>query len=88
MANIKQTKKRVGTQAAQRAQNQSVKSDMRSAIKQVDTLVNENKKAEAVDALKVAVKKIDKAVGKGLIQKNNGNRQKARLSQKVNTLSA
>ncbi|KGX83725.1 30S ribosomal protein S20 [Pontibacillus marinus] len=88
MPNIKSAKKRVVTQNASRAQNQSFKADMRSAVKRVENLVSENKKQEAEEALKSAAQKIDKAVGKGLIHKNNGNRKKARLSKKVQELTA
>ncbi|KGX93564.1 30S ribosomal protein S20 [Pontibacillus halophilus JSM 076056 = DSM 19796] len=88
MANIKSAQKRVVTSNEKRAVNNSVKADMRSAVKRVDTLVDQNQKEDAVAALKSAVTKIDKAVQKGLIHKNNGNRKKARLTKKVNGLSA
>lgn len=88
MPNIKSAKKRVITQESSRAQNHSVKADMRSAIKRVESLVSENNKQEAKEAYQTAVRKIDKAVGKGLIHKNNGNRKKAKLSKKVDNLSA
>lgn len=88
MPNIKSAKKRVVTQNASRAQNQSFKADMRSAMKRVEDLVGENNKEKAEEALKTAAQKIDKAVTKGLIHKNNGNRKKARLSKKVQELTA
>ncbi len=88
MPNIKSAKKRVVTQNASRAQNQSFKADMRSAVKKVEGLVSEKKKQQAEEALKTAAQKIDKAVGKGLIHKNNGNRQKARLTKKVQELTS
>ncbi|MFC0522546.1 30S ribosomal protein S20 [Pontibacillus salicampi] len=88
MANIKQAKKRVVTQSFQRAKNHSFKSDMRSAVKLVEGLISENKKEEAQQALLTATRKIDKAVGKGIIHANNGNRHKSRLTKKVNELTA
>ncbi|MBU5595187.1 30S ribosomal protein S20 [Amphibacillus sp. MSJ-3] len=88
MANIKSAIKRIRVNENSRVQNQAVKSDMRTNIKRVENLVNENKVEEAQVALKTAIKKIDKAVQKGIIHKNSGNRQKARLSKKVNNLSA
>ncbi|MYL33409.1 30S ribosomal protein S20 [Pontibacillus yanchengensis] len=88
MPNIKQAKKRVVTQSFQRSKNHSFKTEMRSAVRKVEGLISEDKKEEAQDALKTAVRKIDKAVSKGLIHRNNGNRHKSRLHKKVKNLSA
>ncbi|WP_407269500.1 30S ribosomal protein S20 [Radiobacillus sp. PE A8.2] len=88
MANIKSAIKRVRTNNDHRARNISVKTDMRSQIKRVETLVEASDVEKAKTALVSAVQKIDKAVQKGLIHKNKGNRQKARLTKKVNELSA
>lgn len=88
MANIKSAIKRVQTNSKKRSQNVSFKSDMRSQIKQVEKLVEANDAENAQTALVTAVKKIDKAVQKGLIHRNSGNRQKSRLTNKVNKLGA
>ncbi|SFL80962.1 small subunit ribosomal protein S20 [Gracilibacillus orientalis] len=88
MANIKSAIKRVRVNEDHRQQNQTVKTDMRSHIKKVETLIANNDVENAKTALVTAVKKIDKAVQKGLIHQNNGDRQKSRLAQKVNGLSA
>ncbi|MYL56154.1 30S ribosomal protein S20, partial [Virgibacillus halodenitrificans] len=39
-------------------------------------------------AFRSTAKHIDKAVQKGIIHKNNGDRQKSRLAKKVNSLGA
>ncbi|SET61825.1 SSU ribosomal protein S20P [Oceanobacillus limi] len=88
MANIKSAIKRVDVNNKKRAQNQAAKSDMRSQIKQVEKLVEANDVENAKTALRKTTQTIDKAVQKGLIHKNNGNRQKARLTKKVNGLGA
>ncbi|WP_405101089.1 30S ribosomal protein S20 [Oceanobacillus sp. FSL H7-0719] len=88
MANIKSAIKRVETNEKKRSENQSKKSDMRTAIKQVEKFVEANDVENAKAALKDTVKKIDKVVQKGIIHKNNGERQKTRLSKKVNELGA
>ncbi|MDL4841482.1 30S ribosomal protein S20 [Aquibacillus rhizosphaerae] len=88
MANIKSAIKRVRTNNDQRAHNISIKTDMRSQIKRVESLVEGKDTTNAQAALQKAVTKIDKAVQKGIIHKNKGNRQKARLTKKVNELSA
>ncbi|WP_017472631.1 30S ribosomal protein S20 [Amphibacillus jilinensis] len=88
MANIKSAIKRIRVNQDQHAQNAPVKSEMRTNIKRVEKLVSENNAAEAKLALQDAVKKIDKAVQKGIVHQNNGNRQKSRLTKKVNQLGA
>jgi len=86
MANIKQQKKRVKTDAKRRSSNFTFKSGLKSAIKRVETQVAENNKDAAVEALSVAYKKIDKAVAKGITHKNKAARQKSHLSTLVNSL--
>ncbi|MBM7554706.1 30S ribosomal protein S20 [Thalassobacillus pellis] len=86
MPNIKSAIKRVRTTDDRRAQNLVYKGDMRTAVKRVETLVNNNDGESAKNALQTAKKKIDKAVQAGIIHQNNGNRQKSRLEKKVNSL--
>lgn len=88
MANIKSAIKRIRTNEKKRLLNQSKKSDMRTAIKQVESYVEANDVENAKAALKETFRKIDKVVQKGVIHKNNGERQKARLIEKVNRLDA
>lgn len=88
MANIKSAIKRVRLNNEQRAHNAPIKTDMRSHIKKVESLVADKNVEDAKIALQKAIKKIDKAVQKGIVHKNNGNRQKSRLTKKVNELSA
>ena len=85
---MKSAIKRIRVNEKSRAANRTVKSNMRTNIKRVESLISENNVEEAQAALKVAVKKIDKAVQKGVIHKNNGTRQKSRLTKKVNELGA
>ncbi|WP_085991854.1 30S ribosomal protein S20 [Oceanobacillus senegalensis] len=88
MANIKSAIKRVETNNKKRSANQAQKSEMRTAIKNVEKLVEAKDLENAKAALKDTVKQIDKAVQKGIIHKNNGKRQKSRLAEKVNNLGA
>ncbi|WP_284140456.1 MULTISPECIES: 30S ribosomal protein S20 [unclassified Virgibacillus] len=88
MANIKSAIKRVEVNNKKRLQNQSDKSDMRSQIKQVEKFVEAKDVENAQAALRQASKKIDKAVQKGIIHKNTGDRQKSRLTKQVNKLGA
>ncbi len=83
MANNKQQMKRNLTNEKRRLANSSFKSSLKTAIKNVEL---SSEKDKAVLALNLAYKKLDKAVAKGIHHKNYANRQKARLSHKVNKL--
>lgn len=88
MANLKSAIKRVRTNDKKRNQNHSFKSDMRSQIKKVESFIEANDAENAQKAYQLATKKIDKTIQKGIIHRNNGNRQKARLTKKLNELKA
>lgn len=88
MPNIKSAIKRVKVAEGRRAQNISIKSDMRTAVKKVETLVVNNDVESAKSALITASQKLDKAARKGLIHKNTAARQKSRLAKKLNELNA
>lgn len=87
MANLKSAKKRVLVNEKKRAQNQFFKANMRTTIKRVKALIGDGALDEAQEAYRRAVQAIDKAVQKGAIHKNNGNRQKSRLAKKLNKAS-
>jgi len=86
MANIKSAIKRVEVNEKKRVANSAQKSAMRSEIKRVESLVEAKDAENAKAALLTTTKQIDKAVQKGLIHKNAGDRQKSRLTKKVNSL--
>jgi small subunit ribosomal protein S20 len=88
MPNIKSAIKRVKTSNEHRAQNASVKSAMRSSVKNVEALVTNNDLDKAKVALVEASKKLDKAARNGLIHKNAAARHKSRLTKKVNGANA
>ncbi|XMB72669.1 30S ribosomal protein S20 [Mycoplasmatota bacterium WC30] len=86
MANNKQQMKRNLQNEKRRKANASFKSSLKTAVKNVELSVANNEKDQAIEALNFAYKKLDKAVSKGIHHKNYANRQKARLSHKVNSL--
>lgn len=88
MPNIKSAIKRVKTNEKRRLQNAAQKSNLRSAIKSVETAAVSNDVENAKNALLIATKKLDKAASKGLIHKNAAARKKSRLTKKINALSA
>lgn len=78
--------KRILTDEKRRAANASFKSSLKTAIKNVETAVQNKNKEAATEALNFAFKKLDKSVTKGLHHRNFASRQKSRLSNLVNTL--
>ena len=85
MPNIKSAKKRVKVTAVKTLQNKKFKSDLKTSIKKIkiDLLVNKN-----ADALKLAYKKLDKAVAKGILHKNTAARRKSALATILNHANA
>jgi len=77
MPNIKGVKKRVKTSAKRNDANASFKGAMKTALKKVF------KTNDAAD-LNDTVKKIDKALKKGIIKKNTAARKKSRVMKQVN----
>lgn len=87
MPNIKSAKKRVKVIAAKTLRNKSLNSSLKTSIKKANAAIdnNINEKSEVV---KVAVKKIDQAVSKGILHKNTAARKKSKLVKKLNKVSA
>ncbi|TFE01093.1 30S ribosomal protein S20 [Jeotgalibacillus salarius] len=83
MPNIKSAIKRTKTNAVRHEANIQQKSSMRTAIKRFETAV-QNDSDNKTELLSSAVKQLDKAAQKGLIHKNNADRQKSRLTKKLN----
>ncbi|BCW71402.1 MULTISPECIES: 30S ribosomal protein S20 [Arthrobacter] len=86
MANIKSQKKRILTNEKARLRNNAVKSELKTAIRAVNTAVESTDKDAASAALLAASRKLDKAVSKGVLHKNNAANRKSAISKKVNAL--
>ena len=71
MANIKSQIKRIGTNLKAQERNKAVRSEVRTAVRAVREAAAAGDKALATEALKVATKKLDKAVSKGVFHKNS-----------------
>ncbi len=83
MPNIKSAKKRVLVNATKQARNKSANSALKTALKKANAAIEANSDDKEV-AVKLAVKKIDQAVAKGLLHKNNAARKKSALTVKLN----
>ena len=87
MPNIKSAKKRVKVIATKTLRNQMIKTNIKTLVKKFNAAVEANDKAAATDAYKLAVKRIDQAVAKGIFKKNTASRKKSQLTLKFNTLA-
>ena len=86
MANIKSQLKRIKTNALATERNKAVKSELRTWIRKFKTAADSGDAAAAADALKVASTKLDKAVSKGVIHKNQAANKKSALTIALNKL--
>ncbi|MDA0285854.1 MAG: 30S ribosomal protein S20 [Actinobacteria bacterium] len=85
MANIKSQKKRVITNAKATDRNKAVRSELRSRVK---TALETAGTPENQEALRLAVKRLDKAAAKRTIHPKQAARRKSRLMRKLNAASA
>ena len=82
MANIKSALKRVKVSREQNLRNRMISSAVKTAIKKFDKALESKDEAAIEEAYTAAVSKVDKAVTKGVIHKNEANRKKAQLAKK------
>ena len=87
MANIKSQIKRNRQNEKARLRNKAVRSEMRTRTKAAVSTAEAGAE-EAAEALRIALKRIDKAAAKGVIHKNQAARRKARLVKKVSASEA
>ncbi|MFI3205913.1 MAG: 30S ribosomal protein S20 [Clostridia bacterium] len=82
MPNIKSAKKRVKVIATKTAQNKMLNTQLKTEIKKANAAIatGDNK----VEAVRVAVKRIDQAVSKGILHKNTAARKKSALVKSMN----
>ena len=87
MPNIKSAKKRVLVNEAKALQTKMFKTQMKTLIKKYDAALLSGDKEAAMAAYKAAVKKIDQAVGHGILHKNNAARKKSSFTVKLNRMA-
>ena len=86
MANMKNAEKRILVNVKKSIRNNSYTASMKTAIKNVEKAVLAKDKTAAEEALRVAIKRIDKAAGANVVAKNKCAREKSRLTKKVNEM--
>lgn len=87
MPNIKSAKKRVKVISVKTLQNKMFKTSLRTIIKKFNAAVEGGNREEALAAYKEAVKKIDQAVAKGIVHKNNAAHKKSQFTLKLNQMA-
>ncbi len=87
MANIKSAKKRILVNQNKALQNQMVKSQLKTIIKKFNAAVASGDKAQASELYRLAVKKIDQAVARGILHKNNAAHKKSEFTRKFNQMA-
>ncbi|MCE5288269.1 MAG: 30S ribosomal protein S20 [Nocardiaceae bacterium] len=84
MANIKSQIKRIRTNEVARQRNQSVKSALKTAIRQFREAIAAGETDKAGDLLKSASRKLDKAASKGVIHANQAANKKSAMATALN----
>ncbi|KNZ40425.1 30S ribosomal protein S20 [Acetobacterium bakii] len=88
MANIKSAMKRAKTNETSRIRNKIVKTNLKTTVKKFELAATEGNAEEAQAAYRLAAKKIDMAVTKGILHKNTAARKKSTLARILNGLTA
>ncbi|HJV10239.1 MAG TPA: 30S ribosomal protein S20 [Burkholderiales bacterium] len=80
MANIKSAQKRARQAVERRTHNMSLRTEVRTAIKNVSKAVAAGNKDNAAKVLRESQRVIDRIVAKGILHRNAGDRHKSRLA--------
>lgn len=86
MANIKQQQKRVLTNEKRRQRNKAVRSAVRTEIRKFNESIEAGDKTAAEEQLRIASRKLDKAVTKGVFHRNNAANKKSNMAKALNKL--
>ncbi|CAD5139552.1 MULTISPECIES: 30S ribosomal protein S20 [Microbacterium] len=86
MANIKSQIKRNKTNEKAHERNKAVKSELKTLVRQTRAAVAAGDKAAAEKNLKKASVKLDKAVSKGVLHKNQASNRKSAIAKQVSAL--
>jgi small subunit ribosomal protein S20 len=88
VANIKSQIKRNKQNEKAHQRNRAVKSELRTHVRKFREAVESGDVEAATSALQVASRKLDKAVSKGVIHKNQAANRKSAIAKKLSELSA
>jgi small subunit ribosomal protein S20 len=86
MANIKSQLKRIKTNEKARLRNKSVKSSVKTAIRKFREAAEAGEKDKAIELMREAGRKLDKAASKGVIHANQAANKKSAMAKRANQL--
>jgi small subunit ribosomal protein S20 len=79
-------KKRIRQNVKLRARNRARKTIVKSTLRTFDEVVASGDTSKAQEALKAAVKRVDRVAAKGTIHKNTAARKKSQMQRKLNAM--
>jgi len=83
VANIKSQLKRIQTNEKARQRNKAVKSSVKTAVRRVREAADAGRTDDAAALLREASRKLDRAVSKGVIHRNQAANKKSALARRV-----
>lgn len=86
MANVANAKKKIKQIAKVTEAHKELKGAVKNSIKRTEKAILAGDKESAEKNLKLAIKSLDNAKSKGLVHKNKVDREKSRLTKKVNKM--
>jgi small subunit ribosomal protein S20 len=81
LANIKSQIKRIKTNLKAQERNRAVKSELKTVVRAARAAITAGDKDKAAAAVSTAGRKLDKAVSKGVIHKNQAANRKSALAK-------
>ena len=86
VANIKSQIKRIKQNEKRHQRNKAVKSELKTLVRKFRQAADAGNKDAAVEASRVAARKLDKAVSKGVIHKNQAANRKSAIAKRAASL--
>ena len=83
MPNIKSKKKSVVLMEARRVRNMSIRSRMKTMIKQARTALDSGDQEQVKTTVPAALSAIDRATSKGVLHRNTAARHKSQLQRRI-----
>jgi small subunit ribosomal protein S20 len=88
VANIKSQIKRNRQNEKRRLRNKSVKSELKTLVRKFNEATSSGNAEQAAVLMRDASRKLDKAVSKGVIHKNQAANRKSAIAKKLTSTSA
>ncbi|MDT3440899.1 MULTISPECIES: 30S ribosomal protein S20 [unclassified Pseudofrankia] len=88
MANIKSQIKRIRTNEQARLRNKAVKSELKTVVRRFREAADAGDVETATESLKIASRKLDKAVSRGVIHANQAANRKSAMAKQHASLTS